>query len=1547
MANNTNSRDPITQADIERYSNMLDKGEDGIWRFYRDLESKGYHSAGWSLNQYDNKTSYGSDNSLNFKNQTGKDLDNKIASELNRLSADKTLDILRKKVNKGHGQTTEDLSYKDHKEVQDYAHNESGFRGVKGIFDDPVSIYARLHGDKAAEEWYEKLRDGKSEDNRQLMNIVKKGQELTTSELARKNMPISPEAGAQMVMDAMRNAQHSNALNDIDEYMRHIVPNPGARSTEETQSLEDAIGKVQKLFPLGNDLSRGYSSRMIGYALEYQYGLSKAYDDAVDKYGKPMVTEVQHYMSMRGDSFSRIMNYIGNQTITKIAITGVLYYLGYKQTQTAAGLIAQYLKTRSNKDLAAAIAASVGAYNTLSTADTVAYNQGQNRSILGDLINQAISEFMPSGSAMQNFYNYANFMNSLFGNKIKDSLSALGDFLFPNVPKELIPPGFLQKMDELIKNGNYDLGKEKEYSFSWGNNFDWSLLTPIDPEWNNDQYIDWNALNRDGYYFVFDPLALDLNGNGIETVASNGHKGALFDHDKNGIRFATGWVSKDDGFLVYDRNGDGVVNNGGELFGDNTLLKNGERATNGYQALADLDDNGDGKVDAADSAFAHLRVWRDLNQDGISQEGELLTLNEAKVKALNLANKNTDRDLGNGNSLAEEGTYTDSDGNEKQMGDLNLAADPFHSRFSDSVSLTDEQQQAPNLRGSGRVRDLREAAAQSPDVAAALQAYANAQTKEEQLALRDQLLRAWAGTDKRFTTEGVLAAATQKFAQASGNKGNAIPLTPGQLKELGTIQGPSIWSLLGIEDPDKKKKAALHEKIGILDAFTGTDSTHLYYGTKAQAQHTLDTIEKTYANLADNLYDGLLFQTRLKPYLNAIRFGMSEDGKLQLDYSGVAALFDEVHAQNPGKAFTDLGELLAKGNADGKNTDMAPLAEKFVQYAQEASNNGTFEAYSNTLGKEALATLGHSIGTDNDDTLRGNHGANYLVGNKGNDVLEGYGGDDTLNGGAGNDALFGGAGHDTLDGGAGDDHMEGGNFESDTYIFRAGHGKDTVADLAYRDEETDTLRFEGAQSGNVAFSREGYDLIVRAYGSSNDQVTLKDYFFQWNRDRYYFQFEDNKLGREDIVKKSFDFSATDNDDHMEGWESDDTMHGGAGNDTLWAHNGNDTVYGDAGNDSLGGGNGNDSLHGGEGDDTLSGDDGDDTLNGDAGNDTLFGRAGHDTLDGGAGDDHLEGGDFESDTYIFRVGHGKDTIRELAVWDAQADTLRFEGAQAEKARFSREGRDLVVKAYGGDDQVTLKDYFYGEGFARYDFHFDDATFKAAELRGKDLPTEGLKAPVDAKTQTAASAAEGTLPENSAPTASTTTDDSKQAETNAQKPIVVVDRAHPAPQKVIAKTTGNTPQANADAGVAPDESTTAETAQPADSEAAGSAVKSAAITAKPATALVPVAASTKIQPVTVAADTQQTPAAAASASGDSPATASQKASPATAQQNATAVADALKTGGTTAAAASALDANAARQSQQMLSAMAAQGQTASPTALAAPDLQPKPQLVASQV
>ena len=622
------------------------------------------------------------------------------------------------------------------------------------------------------------------------------------------------------------------------------------------------------------------------------------------------------------------------------------------------------------------------------------------------------------------------------------------------------------------------------------------------------------------FFHQIDPLALDLNGNGIETLAADGHAGAMFDHERNGIRTGTGWVHSNDGILVYDRNGDGKINNGGELFGDNTLLKGGSTAAHGFAALAELDENGDGKVDAADKTFSKLGVWRDLNHNGISEEGEIFALKDLRIKSLNLGYTQADKDLGNGNTLAEVGSYTDEDGNEHIMGDLRLAADRLHSRYSNSIPLTDEQQQEVNLRGSGRLRDLREAAAQSSELAEVLQQYKNAASKEEQLALRHKLLKAWADTDPQRIKDFFASAL---MMQSEGRQG--IGLTPSQVKHMNEIVVMGFWDLIGQPDPERQKQAELNRRIAILDAFTGTRSPNLYYFSKKEAQHIVDTVNDTYDRLADSLYDGLLFQTRLRPYLDAIRLRINEAGEYGIDYSGVAALFDEVHAKNPGKAFTDLGELLAKGNADGKNTAMAPLAEQFVQFTAEARQNGTFAQYADVLGKKNLETLGHRIGGDGNDSLSGNESANYLSGENGDDTLNGYGGNDILNGGAGNDILYGNQGQDTLhgdegndrlyggegsdilDGGAGNDLLDGGSKERDTYLFRAGHGKDTVSDYAIEDKDADTLRFSGAKAADSRYRREGYHLIVNAYGE-NDAVTLNNYFHGDNYQRYNFQFED-------------------------------------------------------------------------------------------------------------------------------------------------------------------------------------------------------------------------------------------------------------------------------------------------------------------------------------------------------------------------------------------------------------------------------------------------------
>ena len=126
------------------------------------------------------------------------------------------------------------------------------------------------------------------------------------------------------------------------------------------------------------------------------------------------------------------------------------------------------------------------------------------------------------------------------------------------------------------------------------------------------------------------PLVLDLDNDGIEAVGINPAAPILFDMDGDGIKTATGWIKADDGMVVLDLNGNGLIDSGRELFGDATILTRGPRAgqtaANGYEALADLDINGDGAIKSLDAAYASLRIWQETNQDGISQASEMRSL---------------------------------------------------------------------------------------------------------------------------------------------------------------------------------------------------------------------------------------------------------------------------------------------------------------------------------------------------------------------------------------------------------------------------------------------------------------------------------------------------------------------------------------------------------------------------------------------------------------------------------------------------------------------------------------------------------------------------------------------------------------------------------------------------------------------------------------------------------------------------------------------------------------------------------------------------------
>ncbi|MBI4031267.1 MAG: hypothetical protein HY370_06280 [Proteobacteria bacterium] len=118
-----------------------------------------------------------------------------------------------------------------------------------------------------------------------------------------------------------------------------------------------------------------------------------------------------------------------------------------------------------------------------------------------------------------------------------------------------------------------------------------------------------------------DPLVVDLDDNGYTPpLETAGIYGAYFDMDNDGFAEAMTWVRPQDGLLVLDRDGNGTIDNGTELFGSRTV--------NGFTALRELDFNHDGVIDPFDPQWHNLQVWQDKNSDGFSQTDELYSMAE-------------------------------------------------------------------------------------------------------------------------------------------------------------------------------------------------------------------------------------------------------------------------------------------------------------------------------------------------------------------------------------------------------------------------------------------------------------------------------------------------------------------------------------------------------------------------------------------------------------------------------------------------------------------------------------------------------------------------------------------------------------------------------------------------------------------------------------------------------------------------------------------------------------------------------------------------------
>ena len=731
-----------------------------------------------------------------------------------------------------------------------------------------------------------------------------------------------------------------------------------------------------------------------------------------------------------------------------------------------------------------------------------------------------------------------------------------------------------------------------------------------------------------------DPLILDLNGNGLEI--SSLKAGILFDSNGDGIKTGTAWANANDGMLVWDRNGNGTIDSGRELFGDETILANGSKAKDGFDALRELDlgslsdgklvGAGDGVFDARDARFSELRVWRDLNQDGVSQANELMSLNDAGIQSISLSSRATNTNYDDA-VLVQSGTFSRTDGSTGQAGSFILAQDNFRRKFT-PIAVSEAAANLPDMAGTGWVRDLREAATLRPELIGMVNDLATMTDRSAWKSAVSDFMLAW------YSTSEYKSASERAIAD-----GYALILSePANEEERG-------WMDIGIKasqskrdafraslDPDARQRfdsmrermVGGLEQIYAYEAFTGytfldwaqikgdasnyaprfvsaggvaveswVPLSQLLFENRNALMSDADGyirltvpsppgesthFDKLWQRMVDDAARNLI-GLRLSSYLSLLEFRVN-DQSMELDTSKMDAALATAFATDPRN-----GAALVLEIYDGYGASMIDLGwngdEKLTLLAHQARTNDAIRSAFQDVGKslyfdsDTKGSLGSDIYTGDSlgNKFSGGTGSDFIGGGAGADTLYGDAGNDVLLGGDGSDKLYGGADSDRLNGGAGNDVLEG------------GYGNDTL---------------DGGTEDDVLYGEDGADVLL----------------------------------------------------------------GGEGNDRLSGGDGNDTLDGGEGNDSLYGGNGNDILDGGAGNDTLSGGYGNDTY--------LFGR--------GSGKDVVSSYD--------------STASKLDV------VQLGEGITAEDLTVTRENSDLLLRIKDTSDTLTISGYFYDDATYGY-------------------------------------------------------------------------------------------------------------------------------------------------------------------------------------------------------------------------------------------------------
>ena len=691
------------------------------------------------------------------------------------------------------------------------------------------------------------------------------------------------------------------------------------------------------------------------------------------------------------------------------------------------------------------------------------------------------------------------------------------------------------------------------------------------------------------------PLVLDLDGDGVELI-SLANSNTYWDIDEDSFAELTGWVSGDDGLLAIDLDSDGLITGHAELFGSLT--------EDGFSALAAYDTNSDGVIDVNDTQFGDLLVWQDVNEDGVSDAGELFTLSDLNIVSIDLNAATPYQMFIEGHNISHTSSYTMDDGvsgpQTFDIVDAWFEYDNINTNFVGDYTLDLAALFVTTIRGYGTLPDLHISASidndtTDPNSLMSLLQNFSAMNLESIFvndgyvldAVRDIMFR-WAGVD------GV--------DPASRSSGGAT-IDAREIEFLEAITGEPFL------------QQGMHPNPGSLagQALELAFDTALYPIAGrliAQAAGSVLFNNEAYYNPASDTFEG--FTDFNQDTLDSL-LALSLDATLVTDktafWLGVVNTIDSsVGVDN--LSVDDLAILNATLFASDYSLDATVLIEKIQQNIDD--NEGIH-------GQVLLGTSGDDVfdsGTVGNDDYYTGYGNDILVGGIGDDKLAAGPDNDILNGELGNDALFG-------DGG------------DDTFLFYAGHGDDVISDTVGNDK----IIF----GGTLLFS----DLIITRVNASDLLITVSTpsgggsikILNQVNSSVIEtLEFYDGSV--QTLNELDFTYVGSEAGESISGTR---VGVGGSGVDTIYGMGGNDTIYGYSSygasyttENFLYGGDGNDTIYGDRGNDTLEGNDGDDILDGGSyGNNIFTGGAGNDTLRGYAGDD----------TYFFNYGDGDDVLTD--------------------------------------------------------------------------------------------------------------------------------------------------------------------------------------------------------------------------------------------------------------------------------------------------------------